>query len=276
MKCQNCGSELRFGQEQVAFDVNNNPIFHQFSYCDNCKMKLDLTLQQNCYPTTKKESVCGIIGMILSFLSCHWIIAIPAIVLCIIALKNKNKKNTCAIIGLSFGMIMFLLGILAPTYLSYVKKAQEENGITETVIESDIDVDEGTEEILETEPVVEEKEEVVEEENKIEYIQVDSNTLISDLTNNALKAEKTYQKANLEITGKLSVIDSDGNYITLSRTDNEYSFTSIMCYIKNDEQLNTVLEMCIGDTVVVKGQVKQIGEVLGYSVDIHELYIVTE
>ena len=203
MKCERCGGELRSGFEQVGVDKYNNPIAHQFAYCDICQMKWDLTLQQQNYnnmqdqpvPIKKGESSCGIIGMILSFLSCHWIIAIPAIVLCIIALRNKNKKNTCAIIGLSFGMIMFLLGILAPTYLSYVKKAQEENGITETVIESDIDVDESTEEILETKPVVEEKEEVVKEENKIEYIQVDSNTLISDLTNNALKAEKTYQKA---------------------------------------------------------------------------------
>jgi hypothetical protein len=160
MKCERCGNELRLGNEQVAFDENKNPVIHQFAYCDNCRMKWDLSMQQQNYnnmqdksvPIKKRESVCGIIGMILSFVSCSWIIAIPAIILCIIGVCSKNKKSVCGAIGIVFTIVMFLIGILAPTYLNYVKEAKEENQKTESEIyntTSNLDSKENTNDIYE-------------------------------------------------------------------------------------------------------------------------------
>lgn len=139
MKCERCGNELRLGNEQVGIDQNQKPVIHQFAYCDNCRMKWDLSLQQQNYnnmqdksvPIKKTESVCGIIGMILSFVSCTWIIAIPAIILCIVGVCSKKKKSVCGTIGLVVSIIMFLIGILAPIYLGYVNEAKEENGVIE-------------------------------------------------------------------------------------------------------------------------------------------------
>ena len=153
MKCERCGNELRLGNEQVGFDENKNPVIHQFAYCDNCRMKWDLSMQQQNYnnmqdksvPIKKSESVCGIIGMILSFLSCTWIIAIPAMILCIIGVCSKNKKSICGTIGIVFTIIMFFIGILAPTYLNYVQEAKEENSKTESTTNSNNDIIESSE-----------------------------------------------------------------------------------------------------------------------------------
>ena len=137
MKCERCGNELRLGNEQVGFDENKNPVIHQFAYCDNCKMKWDLSLQQQNYnnmkdksvPIKKSESVCGIIGMILSFISCIWIIGIPALILSIIGVSSKNKKSTCGKIGIIVSVIMLLLGILIPEYSENLEKVKEEKAI---------------------------------------------------------------------------------------------------------------------------------------------------
>ena len=95
--------------------------------------------------------------------------------------------------------------------------------------------------------------------------------LVNDLEENALKAEKKYLDQYVEITGKVSNIDSDGTYISLRPSNDPYCFISTMCYIKNDEQLNKVMEMSTDDVVTIKGKVKSVGEVLGYSIDIKEI-----
>jgi len=105
----------------------------------------------------------------------------------------------------------------------------------------------------------------------IEYTVYDVSEMINDLEENALKAEKKYSDQYVEITGKVSNIDSDGTYISLRPSNDPYCFISTMCYIKNDEQLNKVMEMSTDDTVTIKGKVKSVGEVLGYSIDIQEI-----
>lgn len=102
----------------------------------------------------------------------------------------------------------------------------------------------------------------------IEYIAYDVKELINDLDNNALKAEKKYSDAYVELTGKLSTIDSDGKYISLTPTNDKFAIMGVQCYVQNDEQLDKVLEMKTGDVVVLKGQIKDIGEIMGYTLDI--------
>lgn len=106
---------------------------------------------------------------------------------------------------------------------------------------------------------------------KIEYIQCTVDDLVKMLEENALKAEKTYQDQYVEVQGKLSNIDSDGEYISLSCLYDEWNFNTIQCYIQNDEQLNNVMEMKTGDTITVKGQINSIGEIIGYSLNIEEI-----
>lgn len=111
------------------------------------------------------------------------------------------------------------------------------------------------------------------QEEKINYEKVDLKTMMDDLDANALKAEKTYQDKYVEVVGKIVNFDSDGAYISIQPVDaNEWSFDSVQCNIENDAQRDFLLEKKTGDTVTIKGQIVSIGEVLGYSVEIAEVY----
>ena len=109
------------------------------------------------------------------------------------------------------------------------------------------------------------------EEKVIEYTAYDVSELINDLENNALKAENKYNNQYVELTGKLANIDSDGKYISLNPSNNEFTLINVLCYIKNDEQKQKVTELNKGDIITVRGKIKSVGEVMGYSLDIDEI-----
>ena len=67
-----------------------------------------------------------------------------------------------------------------------------------------------------------------------------------------------------------TVSDSDGKYIGID-SDNEWSFVNIQCFIKNDEQKSQVMDMTGGDTITIRGKYKDVGEVLGYTIDIESI-----
>ena len=107
---------------------------------------------------------------------------------------------------------------------------------------------------------------------EIEYEVVDLQIMLDDLNDNALKAEKTYQDKYVEVTGQITNFDSDGAYISIEPVNaDEWNFDTVMCKIKNDEQLDILLEKKTGDKVTIKGQVTSIGEVLGYTIKIAEV-----
>ncbi len=106
---------------------------------------------------------------------------------------------------------------------------------------------------------------------EIEYTVCTADDMIDLLDSNALKAENTYNDAYVEVTGRLANIDSDGDYISLDPIKDSWSFNRVMCYIKNDTQLQQVMDMSIGDKVTVRGQIKSVGEVLGYTLNIIEI-----
>lgn len=107
-------------------------------------------------------------------------------------------------------------------------------------------------------------------EPEIEYQVVTVKQLMDVLSENALKAEQTYDGQYVELTGVLSVIDSDGKYIGIAPPDS-FGLENVLCYIQSEDQLNAVLEMKTGDFVTVCGKITDVGEVLGYVMDIAEI-----
>ncbi|MGO3751176.1 MAG: OB-fold protein [Peptoniphilaceae bacterium] len=105
----------------------------------------------------------------------------------------------------------------------------------------------------------------------ITYTPADAGQLLKDLEANALNAEKTYKDKDLEVTGKVYVIDSDGQYIAIDGVNDEFTMTGITCYVKNDDQLDVIAGLTKGQSVVVKGKITEIGEVLGYHMDIDSI-----
>lgn len=109
-------------------------------------------------------------------------------------------------------------------------------------------------------------------EKTIEYEKVEIQQMIDDLKANALKAEKTYNNKYVEITGVITNFDSNGSYINIEAvTAGDFNFDTISCSIKNDEQLNFLMEKSVGDTITVKGKITSVGEVLGYFLNIDEV-----
>ena len=118
MKCERCGNELRLGNEQVGFDQQKNPVIHQFAYCDNCRMKWDLSMQQQAYsnvqndsrPPAKKDSVLSILAIIFSLFGCLFFVGliIAIIDLCI---NDKKTRHIGSWVALVFSIIWIIIGI---------------------------------------------------------------------------------------------------------------------------------------------------------------------
>ena len=109
---------------------------------------------------------------------------------------------------------------------------------------------------------------------EITYTHYAATELFDVLNGNALKAEKTFQDQYVEIEGFLSNIDSDGNYISIGADPDDYDYflQRIQCFIKkNDTLLDQIIEMNVGDPIVVRGKITDIGEVLGYQVNLDSI-----
>lgn len=174
----------------------------------------------------------------------------------------RKKQGGIGKIILIVLVALFLLGLFGGS--------EEESKTTSETVADNSEVASKVETV---ENASQETEEVPQETEVVEivYTPCKVDEMMDMLKENALKAEKTYQDQYLEITGRLSVIDSDGNYISLYPLNDEWTFTGVQCFIQNEEQLNKVLEMRIGDTVTLKGKIKSIGEVIGYTMDIDSI-----
>ena len=107
-------------------------------------------------------------------------------------------------------------------------------------------------------------------EAAIEYTAYTVTELSEDLDSNALKAADKYKGQYVELTGRLSVIDSNGKYISIVDSTDEWAITGVQCYIKNDEQKQVVMHIAIGDEIFVKGKITDVVEVWGYFLDMTE------
>jgi len=105
------------------------------------------------------------------------------------------------------------------------------------------------------------------EEPKPEPTAVTVDDLVDALNANALNASNTYKGAYVELTGKLSNIDSSGKYFSLAPIDEEFSFDTILCNI-NKDHLDAVSQFTTGQNVTVIGTITDVGEVLGYTLTV--------
>lgn len=102
------------------------------------------------------------------------------------------------------------------------------------------------------------------------YIVMSADELVKIIGSNAMLAQNTFKGQKIAVTGKLGSIDSDGKYITIDSND-DWDFTNIQCYIKSDDQKAAIMELSAGDTLTVKGKCRDVGELLGYQIDIEAI-----
>ena len=105
----------------------------------------------------------------------------------------------------------------------------------------------------------------------IEYQSVTVDELENELENNAAAAKEKYNGKYLEIKGRLDVIDSDLKYIGIYSLENKWGLIGIHCTLKNYTIKEKVKTLTSGQTVLVRGKITDVGEVLGYYVDAYEI-----
>ena len=109
-----------------------------------------------------------------------------------------------------------------------------------------------------------------EPEEKPTPIVVTTDDIIDALNSNALNASNTYKGQYVELTGRLVNIDSSGDYFSLGPLNDEYSFDSVLCNISK-EHLDAVSKFTDGQEVTVIGTISDIGEVMGYTLDVETI-----
>lgn len=112
------------------------------------------------------------------------------------------------------------------------------------------------------------------QQKEVVYQDADINGMLFDLKDNAAKAQKTYKDQNLKImNGTLSNIDADGKYIDIRGTGVSGSLIHVQAYVrsKDKETKDKILNLKKGQPLTIYGHVKDVGEVMGYSVDIDKI-----
>ena len=97
---------------------------------------------------------------------------------------------------------------------------------------------------------------------------------MADVKANALKATQKYKGKYIQVSGVLTNIESSGRYLVIEQpAEHEFDIQMhhINCYIKNEQQKNKVLNMNIGDTITVKGKCRDVGEIVGYYIDLDDV-----
>ena len=133
-----------------------------------------------------------------------------------------------------------------------------------TEVKNETSVTDNEESAVEEEPVAEEP--VVEEEVK-EYVTCTAQDLVDALSQNALKASKTYKEQYIEVTGYFSTVDSSGDYFTIDAGSDDWSMTNIQCFI-GDDLVDKVAELTKEQPITVKGYCSDVGEFMGYTIQV--------
>ena len=112
------------------------------------------------------------------------------------------------------------------------------------------------------------------QEKQKEYAEADINVLLSEAKDNAAAANQNYKgKAVKIIGGHIYNIDSDVKYITIDGTAAKYTMIHIRCDVdaKNKELKDAVLALKKGQNVTVYGTIKEVGDIMGYSLKLDKV-----
>lgn len=109
------------------------------------------------------------------------------------------------------------------------------------------------------------------EEEEIVYTAYTVDQLVEDLDNNAASAASKYKGQYVELTGQLSVIDSDGKYIAIKPSNDKWFIWDVQCFVTSEDQKNMILTLKRDQKILVRGKITDVGELLGYHLDIDSI-----
>lgn len=109
------------------------------------------------------------------------------------------------------------------------------------------------------------------QESPKNYVEADIDVLLDDAKNNAAKANRNYKGKYVKIVnGSVFNIESNARYVSLEGSD-QFTLLHVQCYPKNDSVKNAMLNLSKGQFVTVYGKITDVGEILGYSLDLEKI-----
>ena len=99
------------------------------------------------------------------------------------------------------------------------------------------------------------------------YAEADIDVLLNDAKNNAAKANRDYKGKYVKIVnGSVFNIESNARYIQLEGSD-PYTLIHVTCNPTDSKVKDAMINLSKGQFVTVYGKITDVGEILGYQVD---------
>ena len=111
---------------------------------------------------------------------------------------------------------------------------------------------------------------------QIEAVKADTQKQLQAAKENAAAAGKNYKDKDVKIVGGIvNNIDSDLKYFTLDGTDKNFSMLHVSCQIdkQNKELQDAVLNIKKGQPVIVYGHIKDVGDIMGYTLKLDKIEV---
>ena len=102
----------------------------------------------------------------------------------------------------------------------------------------------------------------------IEYKKYSVTEMMNDLDDNAARAKEKYYGKYVEITGRVTMIDSSASSFDLIPTNNNWEYRTVTCKAKTDAHEEKIISISNGDIVTIKGKITIANE-WGYMMDIY-------
>lgn len=96
--------------------------------CPACGFPLEKTIVN---ASKKKQSILGVVGLILSMFMCWLPIVFLGFLLCLMSLRKKDKKQDCAQLGLAISVIALLIHVF---FISEEQNTAEDKNLTPVAI----------------------------------------------------------------------------------------------------------------------------------------------
>lgn len=110
------------------------------------------------------------------------------------------------------------------------------------------------------------------QETSPNYAEADIDILLNDVKSNAAKANKNYKGKYVKIVGGVvRNIESNARYINVEGSNPYEILINVQCYPKNNSVKDAIMNLSKGQQVTVYGKITDVGEIMGYSLDLEKI-----
>lgn len=107
-----------------------------------------------------------------------------------------------------------------------------------------------------------------------QVIRIGIDDLETERNENAAAAKSKYKGQCIEVVGRVGSIDSDLDFISILSPTDSWDIVGVHCSLVNDDVKEKVKTLKVDQTVIVRGTITDVGEILGYFMDAED--IITE